>query len=86
MRERGLTDAECDARSRAAVRLNLAQHLPTGYHGPRWTKAQLQLLGTAPDEVAAQVGRTVEAVRCQRTRLRIPTARDRRKCRRRRGE
>jgi hypothetical protein len=87
MQERGLTEEECDARSRQSIRLNLAQYLQTGYHGPRWTPAQLQLLGTAPDDVvAAQVGRTVEAVRCKRTARGIPTARDRRKCRGRRRE
>jgi hypothetical protein len=85
MRERGLTDEECDERSRQSIRLNLAQYLPTGYHGPRWTPEQLQLLGTAPDAVvAAKVGRTVEAVRCKRTLRGIPTARDGRKCRGRR--
>jgi hypothetical protein len=40
------------------VALNLAAHLPTGYHGPRWTVEELALLGTAPDaEVAAQLER-----------------------------
>jgi hypothetical protein len=87
MRERGLTDEECDERSRTARRLNLAQYLRTGYHGPRWTKAQLRLLGKYPDDVvAARVGRTVDAVRCKRTRLGIPTALDRRKGQGRRGE
>jgi hypothetical protein len=62
-RERGLTDEECDERSRRALRLNLARHLWTGYHGPRWTPAQLRLLGRYPDEVvAAKVGRTAGAV------------------------
>jgi hypothetical protein len=87
MRERGLTDEECDGRSRQSIRLNLAQYLQTGYHGPRWTPEQLHLLGTAPDEVvAAKVDRTVEAVRCKRTLRGIPTALDRRKCRSRQGE
>jgi len=40
MRERGLSDEECDERSRAAVRLNLKRFLHTGYHGPRWTPEQ----------------------------------------------
>jgi hypothetical protein len=87
LRERGLTEEECDERSRRALRLNLAQHLWTGYHGPRWTLAQLQLLGRFPDEVvAAKVGRTVEAVRCKRTSLGIPTPLDRRTCRGRGGQ
>src|SRR5262249_39346640 len=54
------------------VRLNLARYLRTGYHGPRWTLTQLRLLGKYPDEVvAAKTGRTVDAVRCKRTRLGI---------------
>jgi hypothetical protein len=87
LRERGLTDEENDERSRRALRLHLAQHLWTGYHGPPWTRAQRRLLGRYPDEVvAAKVGRTVGAVRCKRTALGIPTALDRRKGRGRRGE
>jgi len=73
MRERGLTEEECDARGRAAIRLNLKQFLRTGYHGPRWTQEQLQLLGKEPDEiVAGKVGRSVNAVRLRRERLGIP--------------
>jgi hypothetical protein len=73
MRERGVTEEERDERRRTARRLNLAKHLPTSYHGPRWTAEQLQLLGTEPDAVvAAKVGRTVDAVRRQRTLRGIP--------------
>jgi len=73
MRERGLSDEECDERSRAAVRLNLKQFLRTGYHGPRWTQEQLRLLGKKPDNVVAgKVGRSVNAVRIMRERLGIP--------------
>jgi hypothetical protein len=72
-KERGITDAECDERSRRALELGLARHLKTGYHGPRWTKAQLQLLGKEPDEVVAgKVGRTPNAVRVKREELGIP--------------
>jgi hypothetical protein len=86
-RERGVTDEECDERSRRALRLNLAQYLWTGYHGPRWTPAQLRLLGKYPDEVvAAKVGRTAGAVRSKRTSLGIPSALDRRTCRGRRDQ
>ena len=47
---------------------------------PAWTAEELALLGTMPDEdLAKQLGRTVEAVRVQRTRRDIPTARDRRR-------
>jgi hypothetical protein len=80
MRRYDYTDAECDERSRRALRLNLAQYLRTGYHGPRWTEAQLRLLSQYPDElVAEKIDRTVVAVRCKRTSLGIPTALDRRR-------
>jgi len=73
MRERGLTDEECDQRSRRALELDLGRYLQTGYHGPRWTRAQLRLLGKYPDDVvAARVGRSVNAVRVMRQRLGIP--------------
>jgi len=73
MRERDWSDEECDGRSRAAVRLNLKRFLHTGYHGPRWTQEQLQLLGKEPDAVVAgKVGRSVNAVRVMRGRLGIP--------------
>jgi hypothetical protein len=78
MRERGLSDEECDQRSRAALRLDLKRFLHLGYHGPRWTPEQLQLLGKEPDAVVAgKVGRSVNAVRVMRGRLGIanPTAR-----------
>jgi len=73
MRERGLSDEECDERSRMTRRLNPRQYLLTGYHGPRWTPEQLQLLGKEPDDVVAgKVGRSVNAVRLMRVRLGIP--------------
>jgi len=60
-------------KSEIARRLNLAQHLQPGYHGPRWTAEQLALLGTLPDaDVAARIGRTPNAVRVMRDRLGIP--------------
>jgi hypothetical protein len=77
-RERGFSDEERDQRSRQALRLNLKRYLRLGYHGPRWMKAQLRLLGKEPDDVvAAKVGRSVNAVRIMRNRLGIPTALDR---------
>jgi len=73
IRENGISDDECDVRSRRAIELNLGQYLRHGYHGPRWTPEQLALLGTMPDaELAAQIGRTVEAVRSKRSRPGIP--------------
>jgi hypothetical protein len=80
MRERGLTRKERAERRRRALRLNLGRFLRTGYHGPRWTREQLRLLGTEPDDVvAAKTGRSAHAVRIMRTRLGFPTARDRRR-------
>ena len=78
--DREFTDEECDARSEAELRLNLAQYLKTGYHGPRWTEAEVQLLGTLPDaEVARMIGKSVNGVRVKRTRLGVPTFWDGRK-------
>jgi hypothetical protein len=80
MRRRGLTGEECEQRSRQAIRLDLKRFLHLGYQGPRWTRAQLRLLGREPDEVAAgKIGRTEGAVRVMRNRLGIPTALDRRR-------
>jgi hypothetical protein len=63
------TDEERAQRSRISLDLNLGQYLQPGYHGPHWTAEQLALLGTMPDEeVAARIGRTVEAVRIMRGR------------------
>src|SRR5262249_46752997 len=74
----GLTDAQCDAQSRRSKELNLARFLKKGYHGPWWTEEQLALLGKEPDDVvAAKTGRTENGVGVMRTRLGIPTARDR---------
>jgi hypothetical protein len=86
MRKRGLTDEEADERSERARRLNLGRHLIRGGGYPLWTAAAIQLLGTAPDaDVAKQLGKTVEAVRLKRTRLRIPTAIDGRRRENRQG-
>jgi len=55
------------------VALDLGRRLKTGYHGPRWTAADLALLRTLPDaEVARLLGRTETAVRVMRTRKGIP--------------
>jgi hypothetical protein len=48
--------------------------------GRGWTRAQIALLGTMPDdELVARTGRTVGAVRVRRTKKGIRTYRDRRK-------
>src|SRR5262249_47610344 len=80
IKDRGLSEAECVARSRRAKELNLARFVKRGYHGPLWTDEQLALLGKEPDDVvAARVGRTPNAVRLRRQLLRIPNPCDRRK-------
>jgi hypothetical protein len=70
-----LSDEQCDLRAANALRLGLR---PPPHPGGRpWTEAELALLGTLPDdEVAVRIGRTTTAVRVQRLRLKIPTARD----------
>jgi hypothetical protein len=66
------------ARRRAAALARGARPDRWKYTG--WTGKQLTLLGTLPDEeVAGEIGRTANAVRIMRTRLGIPSARDRRR-------
>jgi hypothetical protein len=61
------TDAERQASRERSKALDLARHIPHGYHGPWWTDEELALLGTMPDaEVAARIGRTANAVRVKR--------------------
>jgi hypothetical protein len=77
MKAKEWTDAEIDAKSDLARRLNLGQYLKPGYHGPRWTPAQKKLLGKLTNaEVAARIGRTVGAVRQKRNLAGIRTAWD----------
>jgi hypothetical protein len=62
------------AQRRLTRTLNLSRYLQLGYQGPWWTEAELGLLGTLPDEeVANQIGRTPNAVGCQRNRRGIAT-------------
>ena len=82
VRGKPLPPAQIERRRQMAQALNLKQYLRPGYQGPCWSIADLQLLGTEPDEViAARIGRTANAVRVMRTRRGIPSACDRR-CRR----
>jgi len=75
MANHDFTAAERETRRRNARRLNLAQHLKQGYHGPRWTAEQLAFLGTLLDaKVANRFGRTTNAVRIMRA-ARYPLSR-----------
>jgi hypothetical protein len=75
------TAEELEEKRQLSKELNLGQHLSHGYNlRPWWTVEELMLLGTMPDEdVAKRVGRTVGAVRRQRTNRGIANARNRRR-------
>ena len=80
VKDRAWTEEERATKRRLNAELHLGRNLRPGYHGPRWTKAELRLLGRLPDEeVATRTGRTANGVRVMRTRRGIPTARDRRR-------
>jgi hypothetical protein len=71
------TAAERRERRKRALQLRLVRHMKKGYakrwgeHA--WTTEAVALLGTMPDaELAAQLGKTPEAVRCKRSRQGIP--------------
>jgi hypothetical protein len=67
--------ARLERRERAGAG-DYAARLQPGYHGPRWTQGQLALLGTDADErIAARIGKSRDAVRAQRVRLKIPPTR-----------
>jgi hypothetical protein len=75
VRGQTLPPDQIERRRQTALALNLARFLRPGYHGPRWTARQLRLLGRLADaEVAAKIGRTVNAVRIMRARRGIPKA------------
>jgi hypothetical protein len=62
---------QCERRRQTALDVNLGQHLRPGSHGPHWAADELALLGTMPDEqVAAETGRTIGAVKVMRGRQR----------------
>jgi hypothetical protein len=66
------TDAERQVKRDTAKTLDLGRTLIHGYHGPWWTDEDVALLGTMPDaEVAARIGRSVNAVRVKRRRAGI---------------
>jgi hypothetical protein len=73
IRAKEWTEEERDAKRRLAKKLKLVRHIKPGYHGPRWTEEQEQLLGTLPDsEVALRTGRTEYAVRLEREQMGLP--------------
>jgi hypothetical protein len=77
---------EIKRRRRTAKELGLRPN-PPHIGGRPWTAKELRSLGTVPDdELAERIRRTVEAVRCMRTRRGIATARDRRRPEQRAGK
>ena len=67
MKARTWTEEQRQQRQRRSQALDLGHYLQAGFHGPWWTPEEVALVGTAPDEVvAAQIGRTVNAVRVKR--------------------
>jgi hypothetical protein len=50
VKARAWTEEERAARRRLNAELNLVRNLRPGYHGPRWTKAEVGLLGRIPLE------------------------------------
>jgi hypothetical protein len=81
MKEREWSEKEREKRRQQTIASGCNTNIKPGYNlGPLWSAEELALLGTMPDEdLAKQLGRTKEAVRVQRTRLGIATARDRRR-------
>jgi hypothetical protein len=81
IQEKEYTREERQARSEISRRLNVISHAQAGRHAEDgWTEAELALLGTATDsEVARRTGRTYEAVRLKRRKLKIPHRHDGRK-------
>jgi hypothetical protein len=66
------TDEERRQRRRRNAEKRLHRNLIPGSHGPRWTAADVALVGTMPDErVAWRIGRTPNAARQKRGRLGI---------------
>ncbi|MFO0806011.1 MAG: hypothetical protein U0791_23140 [Gemmataceae bacterium] len=73
LKEHGLTDEQCDARSKAAKRDGREKWLKPRWTATNggWTAAEVQLLDRFDDaEVARRTGRTIHAVRFKRQRMR----------------
>jgi hypothetical protein len=72
MRAREWSPAEIEAKRAIAIKLNLGQYWELRSKEGDWTKEELAMLGTMPDEeIAKRIGRTTNAVRVQRTKRRI---------------
>ncbi|HKB35614.1 MAG TPA: hypothetical protein VKD72_04115 [Gemmataceae bacterium] len=72
IKRREWTDEEREQYRQRAVELDLGRFLVAPRLERQWKRAELRLLGTAPDEeIAARIGRTTTAVRIMRTRLGI---------------
>jgi hypothetical protein len=62
-----------ERRRPTALELGLGRHLQPGYHGRRWTDAEVALLGKLPDaEVARRTGRPCDSVPQKRSERGIP--------------
>jgi len=73
MRAREWTQAERAVYRRRAKRLGLGRFLKPRPNGRPWTKSELKLLGTKPDDaIAKRIERTASAVRCGRWRAGLP--------------
>jgi hypothetical protein len=72
LRGKELPSEQVERRRRTALELGL-RPLPQRPGGRPWTRQELKLLGKMPDaELAAQIGRTENAVRVMRVRLGLP--------------
>jgi hypothetical protein len=68
-----LSPEAVERRRQTALELGLGRNLQPGFHGRRWTDAEVALLGTIPDEeVSERTGWPWDSVRCKREELGIP--------------
>jgi hypothetical protein len=73
VRDKQLSDEECDIRSERAKRLGLRPPARWTEKNGAWAKDELIVLGTSPDgQIAELIGRTLAAVTCKRLSLGIP--------------
>jgi hypothetical protein len=83
-RGKRLPPDQVERRRRTALELGLRP--PGRTNGRPWTRRELAMLGSMPDEqIAARIDRTATAVRVKRTALGIATAEDRRRREHRQG-